>query len=1312
MLEYPSISKRQPEFPKYLDFQTLRDIGIQHLQALSGKIWTDYNLHDPGVTILEVLCYAITDLGYRNNLDIQDLLALNPDDGVSGENNFFTPNEILTCNPVTELDLRKRLIDIPGVRNAWLEPVTTYKPAIYVDYANSSLQFTIPNHQTPEKTLRFHPRGLYTVYIDLDLGYRQNSSGRFAHSWSATLEEVKAVLCSYRNLCEDFDEIIVLDDEEIAIYSDIELEADADPEDVLVEIYVRIQAFLSPRLQFYTLQELLDKGKSPAEIFAGRPLAVHEGKIECQLVKRQPKVYYQLVSEQNLPLLVGEVGYDNETAARSAFAHLLVLSQNQSNYHLIDDAEGDKPYSFALYDKTTLLASHPNHYATTRERNQVLHSLMEAVIIDKRYESHGFIDTAELEALNPPEVLYTSDLYQEILKVPGVAAVRKLSIINYINNLPQSQHPWYLHLSKGYSPELTVEYSQVKLFKGVLPIPTNFDEVKRRYYEQEAAYIKAIRKHSELDLSVPKGNYYDLADHYSIQHDFPLTYGISEDGLPETASALRKAQARQLKGYLVFFDQLLANYLAQLAHVRDLFSWEIDGAKREQNNKESRPQYLQYTYFQQSLKYKFPGWKHILNNQLTFWMKWYREILKDQSVTAEQLALKLDLWFISLAYHLIFIGYLDSINEDTDTYRDRRNRFLDHLLGRFAESFSDYVLLNYQITKEHDDKDEHEAEIIHDKAHFLKDYPTLSRDRFRAFNYYKYQQVWNTDNVSGFQKRVSRLLGIENVQQRNLYHYKVDQESNRYIFSVSYTAQQHSLKSVQTYASQQEAKAELEKCLRFALEQKFYQRLAYDYFYHYGWELEAVDEDNKIIIARCDRYFLSHTSRSVWLSSLLKMKNAAITTELHQDNLYYFQLKITANSSATEQVIEFKGVEGYHSPEAAEKAGNSMKQKVSNQQNYRPICFRQDNTVEWETSTPSNEARFTYYGYALIDDLGQVLAESSNRLPTKEERDTVLQNWLSNIQANQNQFISTVELINDGNTYIGRVYDHNNEILLQANQHHSNAEAAWQQGSVVMELAAETVEFIKDEMLDAKNFRLIDTEAEDSKNNSDSNQSLPKPYGWELTNRGKDQVLATHYYTSTDKRNQSIIRLQKLINDEGFHVLEHILLRPQKNLPVFISEEFVTPKENFLPIYVTADDVINQGEEQPRFTGQDPYSFWISVILPYWPERFSNVDFRKFVERTLRLEAPAHVALKIAWLDVGQMWEFENAYHKWLEALAVDAYYGNASNLTQARNQLLAIIPKLRSVYPKGKLSAAWENSSTNDLPIVLNQTALGGAHE
>jgi len=124
--EFSSISKQNPAFPEYLNFDTLRSIGIAHLQQMSGKLWTDYNLHDPGVTILEVLCYAVTELGYRNNLDLKDLLAKAPTFEKQEEDNFFTPDQILTCNPVTELDLRKCLLNIKGVRNAWLQRFEDY----------------------------------------------------------------------------------------------------------------------------------------------------------------------------------------------------------------------------------------------------------------------------------------------------------------------------------------------------------------------------------------------------------------------------------------------------------------------------------------------------------------------------------------------------------------------------------------------------------------------------------------------------------------------------------------------------------------------------------------------------------------------------------------------------------------------------------------------------------------------------------------------------------------------------------------------------------------------------------------------------------------------------------------------------------------------------------------------------------------------------------------------------------------------------------------------------------------------------------
>ena len=61
-----TISKEKPKIPA-LDYEFLRQEGLKYIEALASDIWTDYNSHDPGITILEMLCYAITDLGLRTN---------------------------------------------------------------------------------------------------------------------------------------------------------------------------------------------------------------------------------------------------------------------------------------------------------------------------------------------------------------------------------------------------------------------------------------------------------------------------------------------------------------------------------------------------------------------------------------------------------------------------------------------------------------------------------------------------------------------------------------------------------------------------------------------------------------------------------------------------------------------------------------------------------------------------------------------------------------------------------------------------------------------------------------------------------------------------------------------------------------------------------------------------------------------------------------------------------------------------------------------------------------------------------------------
>jgi hypothetical protein len=55
------------------DYNALRSLGIQLLGELGTDVWTDFNVHDPGITMLEIITYAITDLGYRTAFPMEDI---------------------------------------------------------------------------------------------------------------------------------------------------------------------------------------------------------------------------------------------------------------------------------------------------------------------------------------------------------------------------------------------------------------------------------------------------------------------------------------------------------------------------------------------------------------------------------------------------------------------------------------------------------------------------------------------------------------------------------------------------------------------------------------------------------------------------------------------------------------------------------------------------------------------------------------------------------------------------------------------------------------------------------------------------------------------------------------------------------------------------------------------------------------------------------------------------------------------------------------------------------------------------------------
>ncbi|KAA0129354.1 hypothetical protein FY557_05500 [Chryseobacterium sp. SN22] len=578
------------------DFHFLRRTGIEYIEKLGGKLWTDYNSHDPGITTLEVLSYAITDLGMRMNLNTEDLLA-SKDAGKDIHSQFLKASEILPSRPLNDLDYRKLFIDISlepdfkrPILNCWLVPRSE---KIYVDCKTGTMDF----NPIGEKPQDFTVKGLYDLYVDYsdDLD-NEDSRCKRANVNYEILERYHA----NRGLCEDLVEIREVQTQKVAVCARIGLVNKADEELVHARVLRTINNYLAPEVPFYSLKQMLDKELTTDEIFDG-------------------------------PLL-----------------------------------------------------------------------------------ENGFIDTEELRKSQLRKEVRLSDIVSEIMKVDGVKEIHEISIAGCDNTMSQT-NDWLICIEDGKKPELC-ELSSFSYTKGSLPLNINEKKVQE--------YLTTLKKEEDVlrddakkdkEPVLPKGTSHDIGNYATILNEFPDTYGVGISGIIGDKTPEREALAKQMKAYLLFFDQILAGYFKHLEKVKEVLSINR-GLKR--------------TYFTQALK-NIQGFEELVSGY--------------DSGNEDNLT--------------------DALYEELDNSVERRNEVLDHLIARFAETFSDYTFVMKSLYGKSTDEI-----VLSNKENFLKEYKSLSKDRGLGYNYTLNADtdVWNTTNISGAQKRIARLLGIKNYTQRNL----------------------------------------------------------------------------------------------------------------------------------------------------------------------------------------------------------------------------------------------------------------------------------------------------------------------------------------------------------------------------------------------------------------------------------------------------------------------------------------------------------------------------------------------------------------
>lgn len=239
----------------------LKQEGIRYLKAMAGQTWSNYNDSDPGVTILEQLCYALTELGYVNSFPIEDVLT-GPDQRIAWAQQFFAAEEILTTGPITVEDYQRLVLDnVPEVDNVYLTPLLRGQAST----------------------------GWYQVAVDVAdkaLPAQDDAVKRL-------LARIDRLLNGQRNLGEGFLAPTLLKAQVINVTATLFMAPDADAQQVYAQINQALAGYVAPLAPRCGYGELRAQGLDACAIFNGP--AMHNGWIPDGTVAAQKRSVIRLM---------------------------------------------------------------------------------------------------------------------------------------------------------------------------------------------------------------------------------------------------------------------------------------------------------------------------------------------------------------------------------------------------------------------------------------------------------------------------------------------------------------------------------------------------------------------------------------------------------------------------------------------------------------------------------------------------------------------------------------------------------------------------------------------------------------------------------------------------------------------------------------------------------------------------------------------------------------------------------------------------------------------------------------------------------
>ena len=652
-----------------LDFKGLREEGMNWIRTLSGDEWTDHNIHDPGITTLELLCYALTELGHRTEFLFDAFsgdVAARPD---LARKYFLNRHDILHHLPVTRRDLESFTESNHSlVVLAWFVayPVLSPRGVVEGGYEISLLLRNDPTYGDLNTDAIFIPYPDTNGKLEVIIFDQDNK--RFI--WK-NIERI--VACKFQD--DQPDNFVCFERHNCQISLVLEVIYENRTQSDFLEIKARIC--------------LSQPAKAEKKGFA---MESHQDAIIGRLESREflDAIALALQREKHKADIIGEV--------RRKLLGVRNICEDFVSFSIVNTQELKLEAEIILTDDAPLASAMLN-----RIYDRLDTYLLQYVVRSKERESQR------------KNVLYGSNLIQEMVGMDGVAAARIVSLNLFIDGVPTismrgstSFECINLQRFSRYIPVVGREKSEFTFIRSGV-VEKAAEALQEReitsgaLFSAEHAGTKTGGQ-GNINPGVDEDFLESLREYHSIRMDFPEVYNLREDLSHANISEPKKVRALQFRSYLLFFERILVDYLDKLYHFNDLLSL------RQRSDDNGEPEI-------DRLRKNFP---EIAEWDLIDYEKWNDSFFAAANVVRDLL---------------------------------RQHRVVDHLLARFSSS----VPFTVQRSSQADDL----KERLMQKITLLDNISLVTRERGLGISLKQQDDIWNSELLSGFQKRIYFLLGVQ-----------------------------------------------------------------------------------------------------------------------------------------------------------------------------------------------------------------------------------------------------------------------------------------------------------------------------------------------------------------------------------------------------------------------------------------------------------------------------------------------------------------------------------------------------------------------